>query len=190
MPRKLRSKLHDAAVSNEDMARLLELLASNPAQDVRRLAVAEGFPVLAVDKFLKAMRNEHVQVAEGVRAYGHNEMVAALGEKMTLALVHLTPEKMAEAGVRDIAIVFGILAEKRELLQGKPTQIFSFEERKSMKDLLPAAIREATRRGLVVDGTYTEDSSVEPRVIQDHRTADAFNKSARFERGLPTEREG
>jgi hypothetical protein len=189
--RKVRSSEHDDDdLSNERKARLLEIFASAPGSDVKRLAIAEGYPARAVERFLKRMRTENVGVAEAVRAFGHNEMVAALGEKMTLALQYITPEKMAAAGVRDIAIVFGILAEKRELLQGKPTQIFSFEERRAMKDIMPAAFKEAMRRGMVIDGTYTEDNSIEPRVIQDHYTEGAFNKSAGFKAKLPTERNG
>jgi hypothetical protein len=59
-----------------------------------------------------------------------------------------------------------------------------------MKELLPAAIREAQRRGFVIDGTYTEDSSVEPRVISETVKEQVFNKTAPFMDKLPTERKG
>jgi len=190
MAKKPRSKLHDVETSHEDMARLLELVARNPEADVASLAKAEGFPAHIISKFLKEMRTTHSGLSAAVKSLGHNEMLAVLTEKMSLALSHLSDQKFEAAGARDIAIVFGILAEKRELLQGKPTQIFSFEERKSMKDLLPGALREAQRRGMVFDGTFTEDNSVEPRLIQGDRTEGAFNKTAGFVERLPTERKG
>jgi hypothetical protein len=189
--KKLRSPEHDdRELATDEKARLLEIMATVPEGDVRRTAAAEGFPMRVVDKFIRRMRTRHVGTAEAVKAFGHGEMLHALGEKMTLALQAMTPEKMADSPARDLAVVFGILAEKRELLQGKPTQIFSFEERRSMKELLPAAIREAQRRGFVIDGTYTEDSSVEPRVISETVKEQVFNKTAPFMDKLPTERKG
>ena len=35
-----------------------------------------------------------------------------------------------------------------------------------MRELLPNAIREAARRGVIIDGTFTEDNSIEPRAIK------------------------
>jgi hypothetical protein len=186
--KKVRSSFHDVEVSNEELGRLLELVARTPEGDVRKLAVAEGFPLKVIDRFLKLMRKDHAGLGAAVKSLGHNEMVSALTEKMSMALHHLDAGKFETANAQQIAIVFGILAEKRELLQGKPTQIFSFEERKSMREMLPNALKEAQRRGMTFDGTFTEDRSVEPRLIQGEQTAGAFNKTDSFERHLPTEK--
>lgn len=188
MPRKPRSKLHDSVRSKDELARLLELVARNPDQDVRALAIAEGFPGHVVQKFLKTMRTTHSGVSAAVKSLGHAEMLSVLTEKMSLALSKLDESKFDAANAQQIAIVFGILAEKRELLQGKPTQIFSFEERKSMQDLLPAVLREAQRRGFVLDTSHV--TIEQPRLIKAEYTEADVNKTAGFEAKLPTERDG
>lgn len=177
-------------LSNEDVARLLEVMARNPASDVRQLAKAEGFGLHAVDKFLRHMREQAPQTAEAVRALGHNDMIEVLTEKLTLTVNALTKEKLDATGARDLAIVFGILTEKRELLKGKPTQIFSFEERRKTGDLLSVYVKDAQRRGIVVDATYVEvGDDVSPKVIQAEHMPREFDATENFRAKLPTERE-
>lgn len=188
MRRKVRSKLHDSEESSGDLARLLELVARNPDRDVKSMALAEGFPVRVVEKFLKTMRTTHSGVGLAVKSLGHQEMIAALTEKMSMALGALDAGKFEAANAQQIAIVFGILAEKRELLQGKPTQIFSFEERKSMQELLPAVLREAQRRGFIMDPSHVTIDVTEPRLIKAEEVVGDMGRTARFEEKLPTER--
>lgn len=192
MVKKARSPLQDkvlgGSLTEAQIGQLMGIMARTPEAGVRAAAIAEGFSVEAVNEFLKVMRRENVGVGTAVKVLGHNEMIAALDEKLSLALHHLDADRFKAANIQQIAIVFGILAEKRELLKGKPTQIFSFEERRSMRDLLPNALREAQRRGLVVDATYTEDNAVEPRLIQETVTEGAFNRTAGFVEKLPSER--
>jgi hypothetical protein len=97
----------------------------------------------------------------------------------------VTDEKLAAAGVKDVAITVGILTEKAQLLDNRPTAIFSFEERAPMADLLKTALKEASRRQMVID----LDPEKDVRVISTPET-DADHLSYRIDRTLdrvPTE---
>jgi DNA-binding CsgD family transcriptional regulator len=61
------------------------------------------------------------------------------------------------APLRDKAVTAGILMDKMLLLEGRPTEIVTVEERHHIADLLPALLKEAERRGFisaVVEGEY------------------------------------
>lgn len=79
--------------------------------------------------------------------------------KLALIMQYLDEFSIAGASPRDLAIIFGILVEKRQLLLGEPTQILSTQERKHINDLMPALVEEAKRRGMTIDlspGDYSE----------------------------------
>lgn len=82
----------------------------------------------------------------------------------------ITDDKLDKAHARDLAIVYGVLIDKKQLLEGKPTQILSIEERRDLKDLLPLLLLEAERRQITVrtdtaprDGTVHVDIRQKPR---------------------------
>ena len=60
---------------------------------------------------------------------------------------------MSQASLKDLAIATGILIEKRELLNGRPTQNIDFTSRMTVHHMLPRLMEEARRRGITVDGT-------------------------------------
>ena len=82
----------------------------------------------------------------------------------------ITDEKLDKAHARDLAIVYGVLIDKKQLLEGKPTQILSIEERRDLSELLPLLLKEAERRQITmrtdtapVNGTVHVDVSQKPR---------------------------
>lgn len=79
-----------------------------------------------------------------------SEHIATLKRKIAQVLEGITDEKIAKAHARDLAIVYGVLIDKMQLLEGKPTQILSVEERRDLKDLLPLLMAEAARREITL----------------------------------------
>jgi hypothetical protein len=64
------------------------------------------------------------------------------------ALAQLTPERIANASPKDLAIIAGISTEKLLLLRGQPTQIIRTEkDRLKVETLAQAFMKEAERRG-------------------------------------------
>lgn len=143
-------------LGTDEVARLLEIVAQNPDDAIRRLAKAEGFPHHATEKFLKRLRVTHANFKEAVQRLGRRELVEKLDEKIALGLHYLDDFSMSGMDGKDLAIMLGILIEKKQLMEGRPTAILSFEERRNLSELLPAFVREAQRRGITIDQTAVE----------------------------------
>jgi DNA-binding CsgD family transcriptional regulator len=76
------------------------------------------------------------------------------GMRAEEALAQLTPERVANASPRDLAIIAGIATEKVLLLRGQPTQIVRSEDnRLKIGELAQAFVAEAARRGHEVELT-------------------------------------
>ena len=58
---------------------------------------------------------------------------------------------LAEGAARDLAVTFGILFDKGQLLRGEPTQVRTYEQRERIHELIPALLNEAKRRGITID---------------------------------------
>lgn len=202
---KTRSPIADLKQKNKDvdapgklspgqMGDLLAIIASNPDDVVRKIAKAEGFPHHATEQFIKRLRVNHGGFKEAVQKLGRRELVEEIGNKIALALRYMDDFSVAGMDGKDLAIMLGILIEKQQLLEGRPTAILSFEERKHLSDLLPAYVREATRRGITIDATAVEVLEVpHPRVLQpDEIQEEAISHTARSSvvRNMPTEERG
>ena len=104
----------------------------------------------------------------------------------------------AEGKGKDLAIVAGILLEKRQLLRGEPTHILSVSERQGLNQLVPMIVKEAARRGMLVSqhGPMVDvtpqpvERSVRPRSGRQTFTTDRQSKEVETEResGEPLDR--
>ena len=138
--------------------------ASDPEAKLRRIravAEAEGLPAQVTAALLKRWSTRYLGAKTEMRNLKTGELLRLVNERLDLTLGYMDEFTAAGASHRDLGLVAAALIEKRQLLRGEPTQIISHEERKSLNQLLPLAIAEAQRRGLVVQGTVTE-KVVEP----------------------------
>ena len=83
------------------------------------------------------------------------------------------PESIRKEKIRDLSVAAGIMIDKQQLLDGKPTQVLAVEHRGNMNDLMISLNREMERRGLlqarnpttgqvdVVDAEYHEEPGSE-----------------------------
>lgn len=65
---------------------------------------------------------------------------------------------LRETKLKDIGILLGISTEKVLLMEGQPTQIVGYDERKKLDELLPALLNEVKRRGSTVELTERKAS--------------------------------
>lgn len=79
-----------------------------------------------------------------------------LEKKIAELIGHMTEDKMAAAGVRELSTAISQLIEKRALLRNEPTQIVSHEQRMKLEELVPELIAEVKKRGMVIDGFAKE----------------------------------
>lgn len=99
-----------------------------------------------------------------------SEHIGLLKKKIAQVLDGITQDKIDKAHARDLAITYGVLIDKMQLLEGKPTQILSIEERRDLKDLLPLLMAEAARRQITIqtdtaplEGTVHVEVEQKPR---------------------------
>lgn len=91
-----------------------------------------------------------------LRKLGDPEKIARLQDLQLRVLEHITDEDLAEAALRDKAVVLGIAIDKELVLSGRPTQVLGIEERRAIKDLVPGLLAEARRRGLTIEAAAVD----------------------------------
>ena len=84
-----------------------------------------------------------------------DQMVESLNEKTSFILEHIDAVSVGNSSLKDLAIAFGILTEKKLLLGGKPTQRIDVNVSHRLETLMPAFLAEAQRRGISLEGVVT-----------------------------------
>lgn len=144
----------------EKFADFLVQWAEEPEVNVTRLAKACGLPETTARQVIKRLETKYQPVTEAVTQVTNQSLLKQIDSKLPMLLDGITKEKVKDAQLREIAVAFGVLAEKRQLLRGEPTQILSHEERQNLDKLGPAILKEIKRRGMVVDTDFVEVPSV------------------------------
>ena len=81
------------------------------------------------------------------------QLIAVLEQKLALTLSYVDAFVLSGASAKDLQAVADGLISNIQLLKGKPTSITSVEDRRKMNELLPLLVREAKRRGVLIEGT-------------------------------------
>lgn len=140
----------------EAVANLVVSMAENPGESVMALARACGMNEGTANEIVNRLNMKYQPVMEEVGRITSDSLVRLIEEKLPMLLRGVTEKKVADARLNEIGVLFGILTEKRQLLKGEPTHIFTHQERQNMNALIPEMMREAKKRGMVVDATYKE----------------------------------
>jgi len=128
------------------------------------MAAAAGVPPRLVSSLVRRLQLNLGNVRQELKRLSLAEQVQATNDKAQLVLSHIDELSIAGMNAKDLAMAYGILVDKAQLLGGKPTQIFDFNSRKRLEELMPQFIAEAKRRGITIDGTATV---VQEKVIQE-----------------------
>ncbi len=121
-----------------------------------------------------------------LRTLTATKMLAKTEDRLDAILDHMTDYKLAHSSAKDLAICYGILAEKRALLRGEPTQIMSIDDSRSLSHLMKDVIAEAERRGLdinspVLEGEFADltEANVGTRKTEYYGAKGGYRKSKR-----------
>lgn len=119
----------------------------------RLKAVAEeaGVGEDAARRLVQRIQAKYGKLDGELKELKTSELLLWLNDRARRALEWLDDTALAGASAKDLAIVVGILLEKRQLLRGEPTQILSVEERRRLDELVPVLLREAQRRGMLLE---------------------------------------
>lgn len=85
-----------------------------------------------------------------------DELLPATVERLCAAVAHITDYRLQGAKVSELNSLIKTLFEVSQVLQGKPTSISHSENVKALKDLVPALVKEATRRGIDIEGEVVD----------------------------------
>jgi len=160
---------------------------TDPFTTLGDAAEACGLSRDVIRSLTRRLQTKYQPVGENIKRLKTPQLLKIIEEKIHMALEHMDEYTFANAELRDLAVTFGILAEKRQLLMGEPTQILSVQERSHMNNLIQPLIDEARRRGMTIDVTpinVADETGVDTRVLprsggSDNdvsRTARKFNK--------------
>jgi len=162
--------LHKDPVKAERVGELLSALIDPlNKESYTALGKKHGFDKNAVKRLHVELMSHHQNELTELRELTGRDMLNRIEDKISLALDYMTPRKFGEATIQQVAITFGILAEKRQLLRGEPTQIITIEEDRNLNVLAEAVYTELNRRGMAVNSPMVEgdckpmDAFVEPR---------------------------
>ncbi len=150
------------AIENKDPERAAALIEAitNPLNedmgDIRRSMEKAGFHERVREDVIRRLKIMHGQPLTDIKNLRRGDLSDLIGKKIHLGLACLDDKKMMDASARDIMLGVSALIEKKQLLDGQPTQIISDHERKKLNELTPLLIAEAQRRGITVDGQVTE----------------------------------
>lgn len=136
--------------------------AEDTTGNIAQLADACGLPRKTAQNIVRRLETRYQPVAEVVKRGTTKALLEQMEEKLPMLLDGITKTKIKDAQLREIAVAFGVIAEKRQLFKGEPTQILSQGERQNLDDLAPLMMKELHRRGMVVDADFHEVAS--PRV--------------------------
>jgi len=162
----------------EKVARFIEAFADDSYDNnISKLADTVGLPQSTARALVRRLEGKFQPVVEEARRVTSDFLVKKIEDKLPILLDAIDRDKVDKSTLRDIAVAFGVLAEKRQLLKGEPTQILTYEERKNLNSLGPALFRELKRRDMVIDVDYHEVPTVtvsNPDRVQD----EALSKTA------------
>ena len=150
----------EEALTGEQLADVL-LEGSKPFQSFIAAAKELGLKPGTTQRLVQRLRAQYQPVLSELRKFQKDEFLGLLEDRAHRALEYMDDYNLANANAKDLAIIVGILMEKRQLLRGEPTQILSIEERAGMGELIPRLLQEASRRGLSVGVYKTIEGEVE-----------------------------
>lgn len=161
----------------EDVGAILDACRRVGMKEKMALALVER---LAVQK--AGFRNEPERMTT-------RDIIKGIEERIGLVMRYMDELAISQASPRDLALMFGTLIEKRQLLMGEPTQILSTQEREHIDKLVPELIEEAKRRGMVIDMAPSDYEEIgretsTARVIQDREKPPQEKRSSKLLRRI------
>ena len=165
----------------EQFAEIFEEI-TDPLARVEKLLEMADMPKRTAKTIMRRIQTRYNNANRAVKEIRTKDIVIGLEAKIDMALEYMDDTVFAKANLRDLSIALGILIEKRQLLRGEPTQILSTEERKTLDISIPLIVKEAQRRGMIIDMTPIDarsEEGVSARLLpHKNQTERTLNKTA------------
>jgi hypothetical protein len=136
--------------TNPELAAEMIDIGTNPVLDSLAAACKEaGLPAETTRILLKRLETEYLPVHQEVGRIKTDVLVREFEGLAKRALDAITDGKLDKTNAYQLALIAAIATDKRELLDGRPTERLSVEDRRTALELLPSLLIEAERRGYV-----------------------------------------
>ena len=119
------------------------------------MAASAGVPPRIAHGLARRIQMNLGPVREQLKRLNLAEQVQATNDKAQLILSYIDETSIAGMNAKDLAMAYGILVDKSQLLGGKPTSIVDFNMRKKLEVLMPEFLAEARRRGITINGEFS-----------------------------------
>jgi len=124
-------------------------LATNPAiRSVQAACKDAGLPYDTTRNLVKRLDRDLQPVARELKRVKTDSLVREFENVGLAALQSITQEDLEKASAYQRILIAAISIDKRELLDGRPTERMSVEDRRQIPELMTALLVEAERRGL------------------------------------------
>lgn len=150
-----KKKLDVADLSDEQVATIIDE-DSEAFSSFVKTAEKAGLPKEIAAGLIRRVRAMAQETTSELRTVKAKEFLDILDDRAFKALGYLDDFALANASAKDLAVIAGILLEKRQLLRGEPTAILSIDDRRSLNDLVAGMTKEAARRNMLIDNDTGE----------------------------------
>lgn len=125
--------------------------ATDPFTSIREVAKRAGLPNTTTQQLIKRLESRYRPLNDELKTLKHTELLAMIEDRLHRALTYLDDFVLAGSSARDLAVIAGVLFDKRQLLNSEPTAIHSYAEIKTMQQTAKLLVEELNRRGEIVE---------------------------------------
>jgi len=149
---------------NPELAAEVIDLATTPELRSLASAIREcDLPKAVAVALMKRMQTEYQPVHRELKRVKTETLVREFESLSLRSIRSITDEDLREVNAYQRTLIGAIAADKRELLDGRPTERISLEDRRKLPELLQALMTEARRRGL---GSATDPQTGEVKMVR------------------------
>lgn len=131
---------------------LIADMALDKFAKTRELAETLGVPKAMIEGLIRRARTRYLPLKEELHRIQSRDIQELLDDRVFRLLQYMDDSLMANASLRDVAYALDRMLNYRQLMRGEPTAILSVEDRRTLNELIPALVREAQRRGVLIEG--------------------------------------
>jgi DNA-binding CsgD family transcriptional regulator len=139
--------------------------ATNPLfENVAKAARECGLTSSVAEDLMRRLETEYLPVKQEVERVKTDVLVREFEGLAKRALQSIKDDEIEELNVYQRTLVAAIAVDKRELLDGRPTERISHEDRRDLPEMMALLLKEAQRRGLTAEvNPDTNRASLVPR---------------------------
>lgn len=138
---------------NEAAAMDVMVAASEPFSDerfheLREACKKNGLAPRVANGLIQRLKSKYAPVVGELKRLSVEQMSGEFEKKINLVLHYIDEYAISQASAKDLGALLGILVDRHQLLNNRPTAIVDMTTRQQLSELVPAVVEEARRRGI------------------------------------------